>query len=216
MDKHEYMIWRAVTKYDLLYDKTSGASEDNVEEMIDEKERDIIKLLPNFFIDKEKEQVVDFQTRILSYWILFTEHSEKFDEWRDGKLLYCGSAWQYYEKNEEERQIWIRDRRNPNLPFYIFYRWKNRPLQSYYDIIKGLRNTIQYKDFPFDDITKVKTLFRNFDILSYRDIDIIQKVYRLRREETGDASVPYWDCYNEEQTLDDEKYNIFMCKCHLF
>lgn len=113
MDKHEYMIWRAVTKYDLLHDESSGATEENVEEMIDEKEKQITKLIPNYFVGKEDGGYWDTPVsyldgvRKLTFTISFIATKDDYIKWRKSETLcvYGQKFWFHLDEWEKYRMI---------------------------------------------------------------------------------------------------------------
>lgn len=124
MNQHEYKIWRAVTKYDLLHDDTLTVTEDNVEELIDEKEIEITKILPNYFKDKNLEQDVLIM-KLQWNSIVISALTEDFNRWESGEdMLYCGMA-QYLAHTKLHARLYMDEVKSDSRGHFYY------PLKTY-------------------------------------------------------------------------------------
>ena len=96
MDKHEYMIWRAITRYDLLHSSSVDATEENVDKMVDEKEEKITELIPNYFVGKDKYIYVSKcdntflpEVKKLRFTATFIASNEDYRSWKRSEMLCC-------------------------------------------------------------------------------------------------------------------------------
>lgn len=159
IDEHEYMIWRAVTKYDLLHDESSGATEENVEEMIDEKERQITRLIPSYFVGKEKYHDEDIG-RMLKHTVMFVVYREDRVKWGNHQLLCCT---RFIECNKDAP-----------IPKHLLSArtgWPRYRLRSYDEVIAVLRNSIEYSNYDYSDINKVKLIFIEAGIYTEQQLE---------------------------------------------
>lgn len=166
LDKHEYMIWRAVTKYDLLHDESSGATEENVEEMVNEKENKITDLIPSFFDGKnkldesendlEEKGVCIKKCKTLRHTNSFIASREDGSRWSNIELLcYVTGTTSYY---------------------YAPFKWCRYPLMSYYEAIKVIYDYDFGEDFikpKLSDYKTIKECLPKLGLYTYNQLKII-------------------------------------------
>lgn len=130
MDKHEYMIWRATTRYNLLHDENLGATEENMTEMINERERKIIELIPNYFEGKshigygEPPIVYTNGNTKLKFTISFISTKDDYAKWEKSELLCAfGKCDQHHTKDYKKYRMVSYDEA---LKFVLEFDYKHR------------------------------------------------------------------------------------------
>ena len=178
MNKHEYMIWRAATRYNLLHNESIDVTEENIEEMINEKEKKIIELIPNYFEGKtnhdESRQDLEERGECLNkFGSLRRTHN--FILSRDDSIKW----------NEIELLCYLESSSSNN--FHPPYSWCRYPVVSYNEAIQIIYDYDFGNRFVkpnFDDIQSIKKWLPQVGLYTRNQADIISMLHKAHYQIT--------------------------------